>query len=251
MHTDIDDVSTQMSLPLTMRNQDFFVLRFSNKTLLLDHLTQSLCDQLSNACNEPQAIMLSGGRTPFPAYNQIAQNPPSSSGIVHLFFSDERYVPLDSDKSNYNETRPLIHSLNLTTETVHAIDPSLPLQASAANYHHQIQTLIDENVRFPFGILGMGTDGHTAGLFSQQDLKRDIDKWATWVRRPDGLDGITVTPKLLRQIEKLVFIILGSAKRDTLSRLLKHNTTAGQSVIGHPGVEIWCDEEAWPGSSKT
>ena len=43
------------------------------------------------------------------------------------------------------------------------------------------------------GLLGLGPDGHTAGLFSAGDLDRGRDRLAVSVHRPDGMDGITVT----------------------------------------------------------
>lgn len=223
------------------------IVCFTTKSILIDHLAttlrQAICDN-----NGERALMLSGGSTPFPAYNQLANHPPQPSGKLHLFFSDERYVPLTDAQSNYRGTKPLIESLGLPPGQVHTPQPGLPLKRCAADYHKRMTTLLDQGVKMPLGILGLGDDGHTAGLFSPSDLARDADQLATWTHRPDGLDGITVTPRLLRRVEKLVFIVAGRNKREQLTNLIRRpqTVTAGQAVTGHPSTELWCDEEAWP-----
>lgn len=224
------------------------VVCFKTRSSLIDHLARSLRSALCNGMDGEWALMLSGGSTPFPAYNQLASDPPTPSGQLHLFFSDERYVPLTDEKSNYRGTRPFIDSLGLPGDRVHTPQTDLPLEQCAADYNERIAAFLDRGVKVPLGILGLGSDGHIAGLFSPSDLKRDADHLATWTHRPDGLDGITVTPRLLRRVEKLVFVVAGQNKRGQLANLVRrpHTAIAGQAVSGHPLVEIWCDEEAWP-----
>ena len=45
-------------------------------------------------------VILAGGKTPLPVYEKLAEQKLPWDRI-HFFLSDERYVPLDSDQSNF------------------------------------------------------------------------------------------------------------------------------------------------------
>ena len=239
-----------MQSRLVETHHTFHVLCFENRPALIAHLADELRNELQAITdNGPRVVLLSGGSTPFPAYNSLAEDGPNVSDQVHLAFADDRYVAQDHDKSNYHGTRPLIDALGLPAHRVHAIDPTLNLDDCAREYHARLAALVEQQVAWPFGVLGLGADGHTAGLFTRSDLERDTDLLATWVHRPDGLRGVTVTPKLLGHVQRLAFVIAGNEKKEQLANLLKrpHRVIAGQAVQGHPNVEVWCDADAWPG----
>ena len=93
----------------------------------------------------------------------------------------------------------------------------------------------------------MGTDGHTAGLFTPEQLKTD-HHLATDVDRLDGMQGISVTPVLLQKVERIIFLLAGEGKQEMIQRLLEEPTalTAGLATADCPQVEIWMDEAANP-----
>jgi 6-phosphogluconolactonase len=198
--------------------------------------------------SSPFAIMLSGGNTPLPAYRAVAARHPRPPPGLTLFYSDDRYVPSSSEASNYHQTQPLLDALALPPERVLRVRTELPLQAAAEDYDRSLTELARRSARFTLGLLGLGADGHTASLFGARDIERAQGHRAIAVHRPDGRDGVSVTPQVLASLRELVFVVAGTEKRTAVAALLARTATltAWEAVRGCPLVEIWTDRAAWP-----
>ncbi len=213
-------------------------------------LEAALVERLAQAINSPTpgAIMLSGGSTPIPAYRTVASRGIRPGADLAIFFSDDRYVPSDSEGSNYHQTRPLFEALALPEERVLRVRTELPLQSAADDYEAHLQALQAARVPITLGLLGLGADGHTASLFRAEHIQQAQGHLAIAVHRPDGRDAISVTPSVLAQIAQPVFVIAGSDKRPALKALLTADPDliAWQAVKDCHNVEIWAEREAWP-----
>ena len=212
--------------------------RFPSRAALDAGLAQRLGQAIS--ANGASAIMLSGGTTPLPAYRALARGPLPHDRL-HILFSDERYVPSDSDASNYHQSRPLLDALALPATAVARVHTELPLDEAARDYERQLAALLDSGVRVGLGLLGLGADGHTASLFGAADLERARGRLAIAVHRPDGMSAVSVTPDLLARVEEPVFVVAGSGKHDALQALTAQdrNLTAWRAVQGCPRVQLW------------
>jgi 6-phosphogluconolactonase len=188
-----------------------------------------------------RAIMLAGGTTPMPAYRALAQRGMQPTDGLRLLFSDDRYVPSDAQASNYFQSRALIDELRLPPAAVLRIRTELPLELAAQDYERQLGELAHSNVPITFGLLGLGPDGHTASLFRAADLERAAGHLALAVQRPDGMAGISTTPRLLGQVRKLVFAVVSEGKRDAVAALVAQdpNLVAWRAVQECPEVELW------------
>ena len=118
------------------------------------------------------AVMLAGGTTPMNAYRTLARGPLEHDDRLHVLFSDERYVPADSEGSNYFQARELLTALSLPPESLLSVPTQLPLAEAAAAYERELMQLLSSGVRIGLGLLGLGAEGHTASLFSEADLAR-------------------------------------------------------------------------------
>ncbi len=187
--------------------------------------------------------MLSGGSTPIPAYLTLATRGLTAAAQLTVLFSDDRYVPSDSDQSNYHQSRPLFTALGLSDAQVLRIRTELPLAEATADSERRLAQLLAGGRRISLGLLGMGADGHTCSLFSPQDLARARGSLAISVHRPDGRDAVSVTPAVLERVDQLIFLIAGADKRTALEALLKRRAdlTAWQAVRGCRAVEVWAD----------
>ncbi|OQW96630.1 MAG: hypothetical protein BWK77_04110 [Verrucomicrobia bacterium A1] len=195
------------------------------------------------------AVMLAGGRTPLAAYAQLSAAPIAGGGRV--FLSDERMAPADSAESNAFQIGPLLAAAGVRGNRFLQVDTSGTLESAAAGYDRALAKLVADGVRIPFGILGVGADGHTASLFSLVDVaaSRVGGRYVVPVRRPSPPDRISATPHLLALVEELVFVVTGADKADAVRRLLSAPLTlpAGLAVAGHPNVSLWADRAAIPG----
>jgi len=109
----------------------------------------------------------------------------------HVFYADERAVPLDHPDSNHHAcTQVLLSKVPIPQENIHTLDPSLlpeatsdknvnqddiDIESLAEAYEHVlIQHFVQKDAaRFPIFdliLLGMGPDGHTASLFPGHPL---------------------------------------------------------------------------------
>ena len=93
-----------------------------------------------------------------------------------------------------------------------------------------------------FGLLGLGADGHTASLFSSDDLERVDGHLAIDVQRPDGMQAITVTPELLSRVEHILMVVVGREKWDALAAFIERDpgSIAWRAVSGCADIEVWC-----------
>ena len=212
--------------------------RFPSRAALDAALAQRLGQAIS--ANGASAIMLAGGTTPLPAYRALARGPLPHDRL-HILFSDERYVPSDSDASNYHQSRPLLDALALPAAAVARVRTELPLDEAAADYERQLTALLNSGVRIGPGLLGLGADGHTASLFAAVDLERARGHLAIAVHRPDGMSAVSVTPEFLSRVEELLFVVAGSGKGEALRALIAQdqNLIAWRAVQGCAQVELW------------
>ena len=205
----------------------------------------ALVERLERAISGPSAagtaVMLSGGRTPLPAYREVAVRKPTPAKGLHVLFSDDRYVPVTSESSNYFQTRLLVNALALPESAVLRVRTELPLEDAAADYGRQLAAMLQAGTRITLGLLGLGADGHTASLFNPAHLEQARGKLAIAVQRPDGLQGISVTPELLSQVAEPLFLVTGADKHAIVEEFLKSDSrlTARQAIAGCPKAEIW------------
>jgi 6-phosphogluconolactonase len=217
------------------------IRRFSSRAALDTALEERLARAI--AAPGPSAIMLSGGTTPLPAYRALGSRALRHDERLHIFFSDERYVPSDSEASNYFRSRPLLDALALPPEKLLRVRTELPLAQAAEDYERALGAMLSSGVHVSLGLLGLGADGHTASLFSAADLARARGQLAIAVQRPDGLSAVSVTPQLLARVEELIFVVLADGKGESIRRLEAHdaNLTAWRAVEACAAVELWLD----------
>jgi 6-phosphogluconolactonase len=215
--------------------------RFASNAELDAALVERLERAISGPAAAATAVMLSGGRTPLPAYREVAVRKPAPAKGLHLLFSDDRYVPATSESSNYFQTRLLVDALALPESAVVRVRTELPLEQAAADYDRRLATLLESGVRLTLGLLGLGADGHTGSLFNVTHLEQARGRLAIAVQRPDGLQGISVTPELLSKVAEPLFLVTGADKHAIVEEFLKSDShlIARQAVAGCPKAEIW------------
>ncbi|QBG46531.1 hypothetical protein EGM51_03630 [Verrucomicrobia bacterium S94] len=185
----------------------------------------------------PGNIMLSGGSTPYVIYNRLAADPCPVHKNRRLFLSDERMQPFDSDKNNAHNLQPMLQALDCTDNFLQ-VDTSLSPAAAAEKFAENLEpmNLVD------LGFLGMGADGHTAGFFTPEQA-RIQDRLTLHTDRPDGMQGVSVTPAFFQRIEKIILLVTGESKRSIINTLLHdpQSIAAGIALSSHPDCELWTD----------
>jgi 6-phosphogluconolactonase len=202
------------------------------------------------------SVALSGGSTPRALYRSLAE-PPSHDAIdwtrVHLFWSDERFVPADHPDSNYRLAREaFISRAPIPAANVHpfptdAADP----QTAAAQYEDTLRRFFAAREGFDLILLGLGADGHTASLFPGSPAldPPEADRLAVAAHVPK-LDAwrLTLTPPVLRAARHIVFLVAGPDKASTLREVLQGpydpNRLPAQLARPEDGDVTWLVDEA-------
>ena len=213
---------------------------FKTEKSLIRKARQKL-QQVMESAKGPSAIMLSGGKTPLPIYRDLASRKIRMSSDVHFFLSDERMVSPDSPDSNLGAIAPLLVKAGAAEDRIFRVNTAQTLVMAAADYGARIEDFHRAGGKFPFGLLGLGTDGHTASLFTLEDARSETGYFVIPVERIGDLNRVSVTPAMLRNVEQIVFLVAGADKAAMLQTLRTAPETipAGAAVSGCASVEVW------------
>jgi 6-phosphogluconolactonase len=178
---------------------------------VVDDLAAAAVDLFLEAA--PKTVALSGGSTPRPVCERMAETP-YPWDEVDVFFGDERCVPADHPDSNFAmANHALLSKVPARVHAMVACDPD--------GYEDALRSVFGpEGVpRFDFVFLGLGEDGHTASLFPGDPALEVTDRWVVLVERPDHT-RMTLTLPVLNAARLAVFLVEGEAKRAPLHQLM-------------------------------
>ena len=173
------------------------------------------------------AIVLSGGSTPRRMYELLA-GPAFVSRVpwkkVHVFWGDERCVPLESKDSNVGEAiRILLDHVPVDDSQIHPIDGGLPPAQSAAEYEQTIREFFgDQPPRFDLILLGLGTNGHTASLFPHTKVLKESNRLVSEVFVEELKSyRISLTVPVINQADNIAFLASGGDKAEIVREVLE------------------------------
>ena len=215
--------------------------RFEAESAMQTALQELISAELKTAHDFPHAIVISGGRTPVPVYNAIAEAPFRPDGFAHVMFSDDRHVPLDDPASNFGNARPMLEALGLSDGRTLRIDPGLDLDACASDYENRVRGFFARGGILTLALLGLGSDGHTCSLFSDKNLAASAGRYAIPVMKPESPDRVSLTPEVLSRAERVIFVVSGEEKNAVVEELLRapQDLVAGRAVARCESVSLW------------
>lgn len=207
------------------------------------------------------SLVLSGGGTPETLFRLFAA-PPFNDMLpwqyIHLFWGDERCVPVDQPGSSYGQARRLfIDAVPIPTENIHRAKGELPPQEAAEAYRNQLAKFSgflsqsDLIPRFDLILLGLGSDGHTASLFPGKVPPEAEDEMVIAVTADyDGrpANRITMTPPVFNNARNVLFLVTGESKAGAVSAVLngphQPDQWPGQLIWPDSGQVIWLLDKA-------
>lgn len=171
-------------------------------------------------------VALTGGSSPTVMYNLLATTHKNKVdwSKVFVFWGDERWVPIEDDKSNAGHA--FKDFLNAVDVPENQIFPMWKDGVSAEAYAKTYEALLEEHLVdgevFDLILLGMGDDGHTASLFPNQPvLAIDDKKVDAYFLAPQDMYRITLTKTAINKAKDINFIVFGDKKADALYEVLE------------------------------
>jgi len=198
-----------------------------------DHSQLSLAASRTFVRNAAQAVeargrflaALSGGSTPAALYRLLAHSDVDWPH-VHLFWGDERCVPVDDPANNYAQARAaLLEEVHIPAENVHPIPSTLPPEEAAADYARLLERYAEPPLKWPrfdLVLLGLGEDGHTASLFPGSPVEVEAPVIAVtgdYQGRP--AQRVTLTPPVFNSARLVIFLVSGAGKSAALASVFK------------------------------
>jgi 6-phosphogluconolactonase len=185
-------------------------------------------------------VLFSGGETPRPLYQGLVERPLRAPAGLRFLLADERMVPESDAASNVAQIRGVAEAAGMGREQVLAVDTTRSLEEAARDYDLRLRMFLGGG-RIELGFLGLGTDGHTASLFTPDDVRRGCGRLATGVLRAGGPDRVSVTADLVDRVGRLVVLVVGAEKRQAVDALgsRPYTSAAGKLLDGHARAEVW------------
>ncbi|MEM8860535.1 MAG: 6-phosphogluconolactonase [Chloroflexota bacterium] len=232
------------------------IFTFPNKESLVSSAAEQITAQLVEAIEhrDEAHLVLSGGGTPRPVYELLAQAEGIEWGKVHIWFADERNVDPDSDGSNFKLAEDsLLSKVDLKPINIHRMKGELSNENSSADYSIQLKEVAPSWglwPRFDVCILGMGGDGHTASLFPGQMIDAEFNQpvipvTANYDGRP--AERTSLTPIAINGSRYIIFLVTGGGKAEALKARFEDfepNSRPTQRILPIDGETDWYVDEA-------
>jgi 6-phosphogluconolactonase len=199
--------------------------------VVADDPMREVGERLAAAARAGGHIVLTGGRTPRGAYKIAAGLEPDWTR-VEVWWGDERCVPPDDERSNYQLAKESLLD-RVSLGAVHRIHGELGREQGAELFEQELGPLD----RFDLVLLGLGSDGHIASLFPNEPTLDATDRRAVGAeaKLEPFVDRITLTLPPLCAARQVVFLVTGEDKADAAKRAfaaVPSRATPGSLVRG-------------------
>jgi 6-phosphogluconolactonase len=203
-------------------------------------------------------VALSGGSLPKIVGPPLVSEPMRSQidwSTWHVFWADERCVPLDHADSNFRLARQhLFDQAKIPVAQIYPIDDSFEPDVTAKAYEAILNQIFQSGPgrppRFDLILLGMGPDGHIASLFPHHTLLEESSRWVAPIfdsPKPPP-ERITLTLRVINQARQVAFVAAGAGKADILAQVLQTDAPTknipAQLVRPTEGELFWFVDEA-------
>lgn len=209
---------------------------------LLDQAATSLIDVVSSLQTTGGGrhgdgvarLVLTGGGAGIGLLERIRELEDADSRIdwsrVHVFFGDDRNVPVDHEDSNEGQARDaLLNHVDIPESNIHGIGlDGGEMEEAARAYEQLIEELAPKG--FDIHLLGMGHEGHINTLFPHTDAVRETQRLVIAVTdspKPPA-ERVTLTLPAVRRAEQVWLLVSG-----------KDKAQAAKAIVDRANFEEW------------
>ena len=202
------------------------------------------------------SLVISGGSTPRPLHRLLIKEPFISRipwRIIHLFWVDDRCVPIDDPASNYGTAKKdFLDDVPVLNHQIHPMPVNAQPESGADIYQKELEAFFESKGEidpiFDLIVLGIGKDGHTASLFPSQPALEETAKWVVAVKGGNpNVHRLTLTLPVLNAARHIIFLVSGKEKAQIVKEILNKENPAlpAQRIQPTKGDLTWLmDEDA-------
>ncbi len=191
-------------------------------------------------------IALAGGNTPSGVY-QLLRSADTDWSRSEIWFGDERCLPRDDPQLNSSMARNMwLGHVAIQHEQVHCIPAELGADAAARAYADALQGVSQRGHRrgigdFDLVLLGLGEDGHTAGLFPGHDwgiATNSADALAVFDAPKPPPQRVSLSANRLSRAAEVLFLVDGESKRNAVARWRAGDNIPALAIRPNDGVDV-------------
>lgn len=171
-------------------------------------------------------VALSGGSSPKAIFQLLATEKYAGKiqwDKIYFFWVDERWVPLNDEKSNARMTfETLLDRVPVCEDHIFPMyKANITPEKYAQEYESYIRNVLGDEGVFDFILLGMGDDGHTASLFPGEQILKENERWVdAYYLKPQEMHRITLTAPVINKAENILAVAFGESKKHALNEIL-------------------------------
>lgn len=185
-------------------------------------------------------LVLAGGHTPQPVYRALCTAQADWPGW-HVYFGDERCLPPSHPERNSRMAAEVwLDQVPIPPEQRYTIPGELGAGKAACNYAELLRTVGD----FDLVLLGLGEDGHTAGLFPGH-------AWGVGPDAPDALavfdapkpppQRVSMSAVRLSRARQVLFLVNGEPKHRAVAAWRAGRNIPARAIRPAAGVDVFVE----------
>lgn len=168
---------------------------------------------------------------------------------VHVFFGDERNVPVDHEDSNEGQAREaLLTPVGVPEDNIHGYDlGETAMDVSAEAYTSALAEFAPQG--FDLHLLGVGPEGHINTLFPHHAATAETERLVVPVYdspKPPP-ERVTLTLPAVARAQRVWLLVSGAEKAEAAGHVARGAEPADWPAAGANGLEetiLWVSEDA-------
>lgn len=158
---------------------------------------------------------------------------------VHVFFGDERNVPVDHPDSNEGQAREaLLNHVGIPEANIHGYGlGALSMEEAARAYAETLSEHAPHG--FDIHLLGMGGEGHINSLFPHSAATAEAERLVTVVNdspKPPA-ERLTLTLPAIRRAKRVWLLVSGAEKAEAAKHVADGSPAVDWPASGAQGAE--------------
>lgn len=187
-------------------------------------------------------ICITGGRGGHGALAELARDSGIDWSRVHVWWSDERFVPTgDALRNDVMAKAALLDVVDLPSANVHAMpasDAFDDIDVAAQAYADEMAQFGTPGPMFCVSILGMGEDGHVASLFPEHvGLHETRPAFPVTDSPKPPPRRVSMSFEAINNAAEIILIASGSGKADAVGLLINDPGPLAVPAAGVHGTE--------------
>jgi 6-phosphogluconolactonase len=220
---------------------------YADATELADEVTAQILASIEKGLKLKSAfhLVLTGGTLGVQISESLVQEFNAFSDAfkgLHIWWSDERFVPADSVERNSFPLHGTLKNKNIVVHEVLASNVAKDINEAVSDY-----ALALENVDIDLNVLGLGPDGHVASLFPGM---ADVDDPRTIYAITDSpkppASRVTFSMKQINSAAEVWMVAAGESKAEAVTKIIEGDISIPASYVrGNSHTRLIVDTEAF------